>query len=71
MYSQSRKSASHYFYYAIWPFKYLHALYGISSISEYYDRCMYEAFDGLLGFHLIVDDIVIYVNDAKQHVIHV
>ena len=26
-------------------FKHMRAPYGISSISEHYDRCMYEAFD--------------------------
>ena len=31
-------------------FKYLRAPYGISSISEHYDRCMAEAFIGLSGF---------------------
>jgi len=41
-------------------FKYLHVPYGISSISEHYDRRMHEAFDGLSNFRRIVDDIVIY-----------
>jgi len=40
-------------------FKYKHAPCGISSISEHYDRRMYEAFDGLSGFRCIVDNIVI------------
>ena len=31
-------------------FEFLRAPYGISSISEHYNRCMDEAFDGLLGF---------------------
>ena len=52
-------------------FEYLHAPYGISSISEYYDQRMAEAFAGLSGFRWIVDDIVIYDSDATQHAHHV
>ena len=52
-------------------FKYMRAPYGISSISEHYDRHMYEAFQGLSGFRQIVDDIVIYDSDATQHATHV
>jgi len=52
-------------------FKYLHAPYGISSISEHYDHRMAEAFTGLTGFHRIVDDIVIYDSDASTHTEHV
>jgi len=48
-------------------FKYLRAPYGISSISEHYDRRMAEAFIGLSGFRRIVDDIVIYDSNAAQH----
>ena len=47
-------------------FKYLRAPYGISSISEHYNRRMAEAFTGLSGFHLIVDDIIIYDDDATE-----
>ena len=52
-------------------FKYLRAPYGISSISEHYERCMAEAFTGLSGFCQIVDNIVIYDSDATQHAHHV
>ena len=52
-------------------FKYLRAPYGISSISEHYDRRMAEAFTGLNGFRHIVDDIVIYDSDAATHTEHV
>ena len=45
-------------------FKYLRAPYGISSISEHYDRRMAETFIGLSGFRRIVNDIVIYDSDA-------
>jgi len=48
-------------------FKYLRAPYGISSISEHYDRRMYKAFDGLSNFCCIVDDIVIYGSNTTQH----
>ena len=52
-------------------FKYLRAPYGISSISEHYDRRMAEAFTGLTGFRCIVDDIVIYDSDPQQHTANV
>ena len=52
-------------------FKYLRAPYGISSISEHYDRLMVEAFAGFTGFRRIVDDIVVYDSDITQHVKHV
>ena len=52
-------------------FKYLRAPYGISSISEHYDRRMAEAFSDLTGFRRIVDDIVIYDSDLQQHASHV
>lgn len=47
---------------------YLRASCEISSISEHYDRCMAEAFTGLLGFHWIADNIVIYDSDVTHHV---
>lgn len=52
-------------------YKYLRAPYGISSISEHYDRRMAEAFTGLTGFRRIVDDIIIYDSDEHQHAAHV
>lgn len=52
-------------------FKYLRAPYGISSISEHYDRRMAEAFTGMTGFRRIVDDIVIYDNTIEEHISHV
>ena len=52
-------------------FKFLRAPYGISSISEHYNRRMDEAFNGLLGFRRVVDDIVIYDSDPAQHTHHV
>ena len=52
-------------------FKYLRAPYGISSISEHYNRRMDEAFAGLTGYRRIVDDVVIYDSDATQHMAHV
>ena len=51
--------------------KYLRVPYGISSISEHYNRRMDEAFNGLSGFRCIVEDIVIYDNDVIQHESHV
>ena len=52
-------------------FKYLRAPYGISSISEHYNRRMGEALAGLSGFHRIVDYIVIYDSTIEDHVGHV
>ena len=52
-------------------FKYLRAPYGISSISEHYNRRMAEAFTGLSGFRRVVDDIVIYDSNPADHVVHV
>ena len=52
-------------------YKYLRAPYGISSISEHYNRRMTEAFSGFSGFRRIVDDFVIYDNNVTDHVKHV
>ena len=52
-------------------FKYLRAPYGISSISEHYNRRMDEAFAGLTGYRRIVDDVVIYDSETTQHIDHV
>ena len=49
-------------------YKYLQAPYGISSISEHYNRRITEAFSGLSGFRRIVDDFVIYDNNVTDHV---
>ena len=49
-------------------FKYLRAPYGFSSIAEH---CMAEAFEGLMGFRRIADDIVIYEKDVESHLAHV
>ena len=52
-------------------YKYLRAPYGISSISEHYNRRMTEAFKGLSGFRRIVDDFVIYDKNIEDHEQHV
>ena len=52
-------------------YKYLRAPYGISSISEHYNRWMTEAFNGLSGFRRIVDDFVIYDSNINDHICHV
>ena len=52
-------------------FKYCRVSYRLSSIAEHYNRRMTEAFEGLSGFHRIVDDIVIYDKDTKTHMTHV
>lgn len=55
----------------ITPFKYLRAPYGISSISEHYNRRIDKAYSGLSGYWRVVDDIVIYDSDSTQHAEHV
>ena len=52
-------------------YKYLRAPYGISSISEHYNRRMTEAFGGLSGFRRIVDDFVIYDSNITEHINHI
>ena len=52
-------------------YKYLRAPYGISSISEHYNRRMTDAFRGLTGFRRIVDDFVIYDSNISDHENHV
>jgi len=49
-------------------YNYLCAPYGISSISEHYNRRMTEAFAGLSGFRRIVDDVVIYDSYITDHI---
>lgn len=52
-------------------FKYLRAPYGISSISEHYNRRMDEAFAGLSGYRRVVDDVVIFDSNEAEHAAHV
>ena len=52
-------------------YKFMRAPFGLSSISEHYDRRMYEAFQGLSDFRRIVDDILIFDEDPTSHVNHV
>ena len=52
-------------------YKFLRAPYGLSSISEHYNRRMDEAFEGLSGYRRIVDDVVIFDCDEAQHTHHV
>ena len=52
-------------------FKYLRAPYGISSISEHYNRRMDEAFAGLSGYRRIVDDVIIFDSEGDRHAAHV
>ena len=52
-------------------YKFLQAPYGISSISEHYDRRMDSAFEGLTGFRRVVDDIVIFDENEEKHIEHV
>ena len=52
-------------------FKYLRAPYGLSSISEHYNRRMDEASAGFTGYQWVVDDIVIYDSDTTQRANHI
>ena len=52
-------------------YRFLRAPYGLSSISEHYDRRMYEAFQDLQDYRRIVDDVVIYDGDKDTHTEHV
>ena len=52
-------------------FKFLRAPYGISSISEHYNRRMDEAFAGMQNFRKIVDDIVAFNCSQQEHVDHI
>ena len=52
-------------------YKYLRVPYGISSISEHYNRHMSEAFIGISGFRRVVDDFVIYDSNITDHISHV
>ena len=52
-------------------FMYCRAPYGISSISEHYDRRMDEALSGIQGIQKVVDDVVAFDQDEQQHLQHV
>ncbi len=52
-------------------FMFLRAPYGICSISEHYNRRMDEAFEGMHDFHKIVDDVVAFDSDPRDHIHHV
>ena len=52
-------------------FQFLRAPYGISSISEHYNRHTAEVFKGLPGYRRIVSDVVIYSDADTSHADHV
>ena len=52
-------------------FKYTQVPCGLSSIAKHYNRRTAEAFEGLPGFHGVVDDIIIYDKDEASHTNHV
>ena len=52
-------------------YKFMRAPFGLSSISEHYDRRMYEAFQDLPDFRRIVDDVLIFDEDLDSHIAHV
>ncbi|KAF0307558.1 Transposon Ty3-I Gag-Pol polyprotein [Amphibalanus amphitrite] len=52
-------------------FAFLRAPYGVTSISEHYNRRMDEAFEGLSGFRKVVDDVIIFSRTRSEHLQHV
>jgi len=66
----STRSAKPMFIKPFGQFKYLRAPYGISSISEHYNRRMTEAFNRLSGFRRVVDDFVIYDSNLSDYIAH-
>ena len=52
-------------------FAFLRAPYGVTSISEHYNRRMDEAFEGLTGFRKVVDDVIIFSRTRLEHLQHV
>ena len=49
--------------------KYLRAPYGISSMSEYYNCRMNEAFAGLTGYRRIVNNVIHYMTVTQQYIL--
>ena len=54
----------------LYPYKYLRAVYGLSSIAEHYSGWMEEAFEEPAGYHCVVDDVVIYDKYTESHMAH-
>lgn len=52
-------------------YKYLRAPYGISSISDHYNRRMHECFVNMKDFARVVDDVIVYDNNINEHYTHV
>ena len=52
-------------------YQYLRAPYGVSSISEHYNRRMDECFCGMDGIQRVVDDVIVYSKTKKEHVARV
>ena len=52
-------------------FAFLRARYGVTSIAEHYNRRMDEAFEELVGFRNVVDDVIIFSRTREEHVQHV
>ena len=48
-------------------YQYLRAPYGVSSISEHYNRRMDECFRGMEGIQRVVDDVIIYSRSKEEH----
>ena len=52
-------------------YKFLRAPFGLSSISEHYNRRMAEALEGIPCIRRITDDFVAYDETWEEHVLHV
>ena len=57
--------------YNLGRWQYVHAPFGLSNISEVYDREMTANLSGLSNITKVVDDNLIYSHDAASHVQHV
>lgn len=52
-------------------YAYLRAPYGVTSISEHYNRRLDEAFEGLNGYRKVVDDVIIFSRTLEDHILDV
>ena len=51
-------------------YMFLRAPYGISSISDHYNRRMEEAFSGMEDFRRVVDDVIVFSESKEAHTVH-
>ena len=49
-------------------YAFLRAPYGVSSISEHYNRRMDKAFDGPTGYKKVVNDVITFSRTREEHI---